>query len=268
MSRAKLVRRLEKLGWQLEPIPWCAHGYWVLRPRWGLGNTAEHSLGYIYLQEAASMVPPLVLRPREREIVLDLCAAPGSKTTQMAQLMNNTGLVVANDVDRKRIRALAANLQRCGVVNTLVTRMDGRIFSQRVSQRFDRVLVDAPCSGSGTVRNNPHVAQELSLAGISRLSQLQKALLISGFDCLARGGVLVYSTCSLEPEENEEVIDYLLAHRERTRIERVRVSRLRVRAGLVEWEGTNYTPEVRRCVRIYPQDNDTEGFFIARVRKV
>jgi NOL1/NOP2/sun family putative RNA methylase len=261
-----LLSSLRQKGWRLRRIPWYRDGFWILRPEHELGNTIEHQLGYFYVQEAASMLPPLALDPRPNEVVLDLCAAPGSKTTQMAQLMENTGAIVANDVDMERIKALGANIQRLGVANTLVTRADGRLFPSKIEQRFDRVLVDAPCSASGTLRKNPFIARELSLGSIRKLSKLQKSLILAGFDCLKPGGVLVYSTCSLEPEENEEVLDFLLRKRD-ARLESIGLNGLRSSKGITKWRGREFEPEVMRCVRVYPQANDTDGFFLARVKK-
>ncbi len=262
----KLIERLEEKGWKFRKVPWCDYGFWVVEPRYELGNTLEHQLGYFYVQEAASMIPPLALKPKPHEFVLDLCASPGSKTTQIAQMMNNKGIIVANDVGG-RTKALVANLQRCGVVNTVVTNMDGRFFSQTVKQRFDKLLVDAPCSGTGAIRKNLDIIKMWNPKMVKGLSRLQKSLILSGFDCLKEGGVLVYSTCTLEPEENEEVVNYLLNKRENARIVKIRIKNLKYRKGLVEWNEKKFNEEVKECIRIYPQDNDTEGFFIAKIRK-
>jgi NOL1/NOP2/sun family putative RNA methylase len=265
ISTKKLIQRLKKKGWEFRQVPWYEDGFWVIKPEYNLGNTLEHSLGYFYVQEAASMLPPLVLKPKQNEIVLDLCASPGSKTTQMAQLMKNTGIIVANDI-KERINPLVANLQRCGVINTIVTRMDGRFFS-KVRQRFDKVLVDAPCSGTGAIRKDYSIAKMWNPNMIKGLSKLQKSLLLAGFDCLTENGVLVYSTCSLEPEENEEVVDLLLKQRENAILEKIKIKNIKLRKALKRWEEKEYDKTISKCVRIYPQDNDTEGFFIAKVRK-
>ena len=136
--------------WELEQIPWYKQGFWVehKQGRRDIGNTSEHALGYIYVQDAASMIPPIVLDPRQGEVVLDMCAAPGSKSTQIAQHMQNKGLLVCNDITTKRIAPLSINLQRCGVLNSVVTVMNGQRFGN-ISFGFDKILLDAPCSGTG-----------------------------------------------------------------------------------------------------------------------
>ena len=141
ISVKELKERLENQNFKLKQIPWCKQGFWVLDgPRTDLGNLKEHSLGYIYVQEAASMIPPIVLNPDENDLVLDMAAAPGSKTTQMASLMNNDGLIIANDYKYDRIKALGINLQRCGVLNTVITLMEGKRFSNAMI-KFDKIIL-------------------------------------------------------------------------------------------------------------------------------
>jgi len=265
ISKEEFLERAR--GWDLKRIPWIEFGFWVIRPEYEIGNTLEHQLGYFYVQEAASMVPPIVLDPKKGEFVLDLCASPGSKTTQMAQMMENKGIIVANDLTIERMKPLISNLQRCGVLNTVVTREDGRIFSRKVKQKFDKVLVDAPCSATGAIRRNMEIVRMWNPNMIRGLSKLQKALIVSGFDCLKSGGTLVYSTCTLEPEENEEVVDHLLKVRDNAELEKIKVDNLKSRKGLTEWNGKKFENTLKRTIRIYPQDNDTEGFFVAKVVK-
>ncbi len=265
ISRRELVERLSK-RYKLRELKWYEDGF-IVENGFSLGNTVEHALGYFYVQEAASMLPPLILEPKENELVLDLCAAPGSKTTQIAQLMRNTGLIIANDVRIDRIKALTTNLQRCGVSNCVVTMMNGNAF-RNVNLEFDKVLVDAPCSAEGAIRKNYEILRMWNLRMIKGLSKLQKRLIETGFLKLKEGGRLVYSTCTLAPEENEEVVDYLLRKYENAKVEEIRLRGLKLREGVEEWESRKFLSEVRKCVRLYPQDNDTEGFFIASIRKV
>ncbi len=142
---------LQKQGWQLKQIPWCKQGFWVEHKtgRRDIGNTLEHQLGYIYVQEAVSMIPPIVLQPKPGEVVLDMCAAPGSKTSQIAQYMENKGVLISNDYKGMRLKPLGLNIQRCGITNSIITLMEGRWFKD---MQFDKILVDAPCSGTGTIR--------------------------------------------------------------------------------------------------------------------
>ena len=266
---SEILKNLKEEGWEIDPIPFYKYGFWAdhKEGRRDIGNTVEFQLGYIYSQEAASMIPPIALDPKPGEIVLDLCAAPGSKTTQIAMHMENEGVIVANDIDLQRISALAENLERCGVCNTIITRMDGRKFI-RLPLKFDKVLVDAPCSGVGALRKSWKTLHMWNPDMVKRLSNLQKQLIKAGFEVLKEGGVLVYSTCTLEPEENEEVISRLLERYDNAKIEKIHVPNLKSSEPVLEWEGKKYVEDVKYCLRIYPQDNDTEGFFIAKIKKV
>lgn len=212
------------------------------------------------------MIPPIVLDPKEDESILDVCASPGSKTTQMAEMMNNTGLIIANDTNISRMKALRYNLDKSGIVNTIVTRMDGARFNKS-DLAFDRILLDAPCSAEGTVRKDWKVLSRWSEIQISTLSRLQKHIAINAVQSLKSGGVMVYSTCTLAPEENECVISYLLDKVKGLSIEKIKLTGLKTRVGVTEWQGANYRDEVRDCARIYPQDNDSEGFFITKIVK-
>ncbi len=240
-------------------IPWCKEGFWLKGK--AIGNTLEHFLGYIYLQEAASMIPPLVLEPKN-EIILDMCAAPGSKTTQIAALMKNKGIIVANDPSIERLKPLYINLQRCGVLNTIITKMEGRFFKDK----FDKILLDAPCSGIGTIRKSPQTPLMWNPNAIKRLAGIQRQLISTAFNILKEEGTLVYSTCTLEPEENEAVIDFLLNKYDNAKLEKINMNIKRSPA-ILEFEDKSYNNEIKKCLRIWPQDNDTEGFFVAKVIK-
>ncbi len=257
--------------YMLEPISWCREGFFIESENEGgerdettIGNTMEHQLGLIFSQEAASMLPPVVLAPEPGELVLDMAASPGAKTTQISQYMENRGCVVANDVKWERINILISNIQRCGAANVVVTIRDGRSF-KRFASKFDRVLLDAPCSNVGMIRKNFKYLKIWNEREVYSLSRLQKGLIMAAYTALKPGGVLVYSTCTLEPEENEEVIDYLLSNTS-ARLEEVDVP-LRSTEPLLEWKGKRYDGEVKKCLRIHPQDNDCEAFFVAKVVK-
>src|SRR3989344_7138260 len=143
---------IEAKGWKLEQIPWCKEGFFISHAeRRDVGNLLEHHLGKVYVQEAASMIPPLVLDPQPGEVILDMCASPGSKTTQIGAMMQSKGIIVANDFKSQRLQSLGVNVQRSGLTNTIVTLMPGRRFS---GLQFDKILVDAPCSGTGTIRKS------------------------------------------------------------------------------------------------------------------
>ena len=258
-----------KENWNLEQIPWCREGFWIehhKKERRDIGNLMEHSLGYFYTQEAASMIPPIVLDPKPDEIVLDIAASPGSKTTQIAQYMENKGMLIANDYTYERMKPLCINLQRCGVSNTIVTLMEGQWF-KKSGIEFDRILVDAPCSGTGTIRKSLKTLRIWNPDMVRRLSITQKQLIETGFNLLKENGTLVYSTCSLEPEEDEEVVDFLINKYENAKVEEIKLN-LKKSPAITEFEDKKYSDEVKKCLRIWPQDNDTEGFFVAKLRKM
>src|SRR3989344_2943354 len=216
----ELKERLKK-NWTLEQIPWCEEGFWIehaKKERRDIGNLIEHSLGYFYTQEAASMIPPIVLGPKPGDIVLDMAASPGSKTTQIAQYMQNKGILIANDYTIERMKPLSINLQRCGVTNAVITLMEGQWF-RKSRIEFDKVLVDAPCSGTGTIRKSLKTLRIWNPDMVRRLSITQKQLIETGFNLLKEKGTLVYSTCSLEPEENEAVVDFLLKKYENAQLD-------------------------------------------------
>ncbi len=266
ISVKNCMKRLEK-DWTLEQIPWCKDGFYIenKKGRRDLGNTIEHSLGYIYVQEAASMIPPVVLDPKPGEIVLDMAAAPGSKTSQIAQYMKNEGLLIANDVKGQRLAALGINLQRMGVYNTIITLMQGQRFG-KLNLQFDKILLDAPCTGTGTIRKSPKTIMMWNPKMIDRISRMQKNLIKSAWKVLKPGGEMVYSTCSLEPEENEGVISHLLENFQDAKMMPIKLDIKRTPA-VTEFEGEKYHKDVKHCLRLFPQDNDTEGFFVAKIRK-
>ncbi len=266
-SISEVRKRLEKLGWKLYPIPFCREGFWVEHEtgRLDIGNTKEHGLGYYYVQEAASMIPPIVLDPKPGEIILDMCASPGSKSTQIAQYMKNTGVLIANDFTDDRMKPLGINLQKSGVSNVLMTKMYGQWFAKS-GIFFDKILVDAPCSGTGTIRKSLKTLTIWNPLMIERLAATQRNLLSIAFGILKPGGIVVYSTCSTEPLEDEAVVSSLLGKYEGARLEEINLN-LKRSNPIMEFGGDKYSSEVSKCLRLWPQDNNTEGFFVAKIRK-
>jgi len=253
--------------WVLEPISWCPEGFFISfkdGKRFDIGNIPEHQLGFFYVQDAASMIPPVVLEPKPGDTVLDLCSAPGSKTTQIAAMMNNEGVLVANDIDVQRIKPLGMNLNRSGVTNCVVVTRGNKKFE---NEYFDRVLVDAPCSGTGTIRRSLKTLMMWSPGLIKKLSRIQKTLILRGFETLKPGGTMVYSTCTLEPEENEAIVSWLLENNPDADVLPISLDIVRSEA-VTEWQGTKYDEQIKHCLRILPQDNDTEGFFVCKIKKL
>ncbi|MBL7050760.1 RsmB/NOP family class I SAM-dependent RNA methyltransferase [Candidatus Woesearchaeota archaeon] len=264
ISINELKKRLPK--WKLTQIPWCKEGFWIehkKKERRDIGNLKEHQLGYFHVQEAASMLPPLALNPQPGETILDMCASPGSKSTQIAITMENKGILITNDYKGMRLKPLGINLQRAGLTNTLTTLMEGRRFK---GFQFDRILVDAPCSGTGTIRKSLKTLRMWNPNMIRRLSGTQKQLLETAFNNLKPGGTVVYSTCSLEPEEDEEVVSFLLDKYPNAKLQEIELP-IKRSPLILEFEGKKYNKEVKKCLRIWPQDNDTEGFFVAKIKK-
>ncbi len=232
-----------------------------------LGSSIEHLLGYYYVQEVCSMMSALALIPQPNEILLDICASPGSKTTQIAAKMENKGTIIANDLKINRIQILASNLERCGVSNTIITKNDGVALCQKLAKtnfKFDKILLDAPCSGEGTLRSSPKTFLMWNHKVVENLSRQQKKLLANAIKCLKIGGAFVYSTCTHAPEENESVIDFALKNFP-VKLESFSLP-LKTRPGITSWKTEQFNPEVAKCRRIYPQDNDSEGFFVAKLR--
>jgi len=265
-----------------EPLPWFELGFSLPENGYSpperedarysphfpsIGKRIEHFIGLIYVQEAASMAPPLVLQPQPGERVLDIAAAPGSKTTEMSAMMQNTGIIISNDPSPTRVRGLIGNVDRAGSLNVAVCRMDGMALGRAVAGTCDRVLVDAPCSSEGTIRKSRQALDRWSVAAIRRFPSIQKRLILAGYLALKPGGVMVYSTCTVAPEENESVVAHLLVRHPEAEVRAAELPGLKMRPGLTEWERESFPEAVGRCRRILPQDNDTEPFFMALIRR-
>jgi NOL1/NOP2/sun family putative RNA methylase len=260
ISVEELEEKIKEKNYHVERIPWLKEGFWI-KAEENLSKSLEHVLGHFFIQNASSMIPPLVLQSSPNELILDLCASPGSKTTQMSALMQNSGLIVANDITYDRLKALRGNLQRCGVLNAVVTKMFGENF-WKTGLKFKKILLDVPCTATGSL--NPRILKQTSESSIRVLSRLQKRLLASASNCLEDDGVIVYSTCSLEPEENEENIDFAVKELG-FRTERIEINFPSMPA-ILEWQKKKYNDSVENAVRIVPSGK-TEGFFVCRLTK-
>lgn len=229
------------------------------------GSTWASYHGWIHGQEEVSAIPAQVLDPAPGERVWDACAAPGSKTTQLAALMDDEGLVVANDNNLGRLSALRFNTERLGVTNAVVTNQDARNFSLKPFDfpAFDRALVDVPCSCEGTIRKNPTTLDDWSLGHVRSVAGVQKGILRRAVQATREGGTVVYSTCTFAPEENEAVLDHVLAEEDCRLVEFE--FPLESRPGVTEWQGDAYDRSVRKAKRFYPHHNDTGGFFCAKL---
>jgi NOL1/NOP2/sun family putative RNA methylase len=263
VSSEILLRRLENKGFKLERISSVPYGFRVLEERFPLGATTEYLLGYYYIQEAAAMLPAHILSPGTREFVIDLCAAPGGKTTQLAQIMENKGTIVAIDLSRDRMRSLRSNLSRCGVSDVIAFRMDGKD-APALGVIADKILIDAPCTCDGVIPLDPSRKKSRGIEDIRFCSSIQRKLLTAGIECLAKEGVLVYSTCSTAPEENENVIAEALG---KTDVRVVDTGLTFGDEGFTEAFGLTFPDELRLARRLYPHKHGTEGFFVCKLKK-
>lgn len=231
-----------------------------------VGKTIEHVLGFYYIQSLSSMLPPLVLNPESEDIVMDLCGAPGSKTTQLAELMNYEGTLLVNEVDNERIKSLVFNLERMNVINSAVIHSKGEVLSKIYDEHFTKILVDAPCSGLGIIQKKGEVSNWWSLDHVERLHQLQLRLLIAAIKMAKVGAEIVYSTCTLSIEENEGVIDKIL---EKYPVEILNVDlSIPFRPAFTEFDGKKFNPDIKKAIRILPWEIDSDGFFLVKLKKI
>ena len=210
MSDAKFLALFPNV--QKHPI--VQHAYIFDKKEYDLGKSIYHELGCFYIQEPSAMLPAYLLKANEGETVLDMCAAPGGKTIQTSFLMNNTGLIISNDLSRSRCSILVENIERLGIGNVVVTNNDLSLIKNKISMQFDKIVLDAPCSGSGMFRKEEKMLEDWSYNKVLKFAEIQKQLILIAFDLLKPGGTLCYSTCSYSKEEDEDVVQYLLDNRE------------------------------------------------------
>lgn len=266
----EIIDQCKQLNIAFSTVPWYDDAIVIenLTTR-NLTELSLHTEGKIYIQSLSSMIPVLILNPDKNDRILDMATAPGSKTTQIAAMMNNTGEITANDISHERLYKLKANLMHQGVTNVKTVHIPGQSIWQKYPEYFDKVLLDAPCSMEGRIQaDDPQTFADWSTKKIKRLSKLQKWLLRSAVSATKVGGTIVYSTCTLAPEENEEVIDWILDKESKTiTLEDIHGERLVMRNGLSRWLDHSYSEELKKTKRIIPLDI-MEGFFIAKLRKI
>lgn len=255
------ARLLKQYGIASEKHPLVPGCLSITDPQGLAGKTIEHILGYYYIQSLSSMIPPLVLNPSEEDKVLDLCAAPGSKTTQLAALMNNRGTLVANDIAAERVKSLSFNTERMNVMNAAVMHGKGEILSKVFHSWFDKILVDVPCSGLGVLQKKGEINKWWTTDSIKNLAEIQYRLLVSAAKMLRTGGELVYSTCTLTVEENEEVLAQFL--------KKYPFKILPVELPLPSDDGIVLADnnELKKTRRLIPWEVGSEGFFVTKLIK-
>lgn len=268
-SRRELAHTLINRGVTLEPVgKWSKVGLQVFESQVPLGATPEYLAGHYILQAASSFLPVMALAPQEHERVLDMAAAPGGKSTYLAALMRNTGVIFANDASKERSKGLIGNIHRLGVKNTIVCNYSALEFP-KVMGGFDRVLLDAPCSGTGVIAKDASVKTNKTEADFLRLPHLQKQLLLAAIDSVDHasktGGYIVYSTCSVTVEENEQVVQYALNKRPNVKL--VETGLVFGREGFVKYESKRFHPSLKMTRRYYPHSYNVDGFYVAKFKK-
>ena len=267
--RRDLAPTLIDRGVNLDPIgAWSKVGLVVYSSQVPIGATPEYLAGHYMLQGASSMMPVLALAPQHGETVLDMCAAPGGKTTYIAALMKNTGMVYANDANEARVKAVVGNLHRMGVTNAVISCSDGREMPKIRPAGFDRALLDAPCSGTGVIAKDPAVKTSKDEKDIQRCAQLQRQLLLAAIDSVnaksKTGGYVTYSTCSILVEENEAVIEYALNKRN---VKVVPTGLTVGKEGFAKFKAKRFHPSMTHTRRFYPHTHNMDGFFVAKLKK-
>ncbi|NWW85532.1 NOP2 methyltransferase, partial [Rhynochetos jubatus] len=296
--RRDLAQALINRGVNLDPLgKWSKTGLVIYDSSVPIGATPEYLAGHYMLQGASSLLPVMALAPQENERILDMCCAPGGKTSYIAQLMKNTGMILANDSNAERLRSVVGNLHRLGVTNAVVSNCDGRQFPKvRVLGGFDRVLLDAPCSGTGVISKDPAVKTNKDEKDILRCAHLQKELILSAIDSVnaasGTGGYIVYCTCSVTVEENEWVVDYALKKRNVRLVATgldfgkegftrcVPGDGVALMAGFGQrhsvtshpasssrFKDRRFHPSLKSTRRFYPHTHNMDGFFIAKFKK-
>ncbi len=265
-EKQDLLNALEKKGTFLKEIKEIPYFYKVKNTQEiSIGNLEEYRLGLIHSMTLTSSLPVIALDPRQGELILDMCAAPGGKTGLIAMITEDKSIIVSNDKRIDRLTALVANIKRLGITCVITTRYRGEQFPFSIP--FDKILVDAPCTGEGRYKigEKGEILYQKSNRR-TNLPSIQKGLLIRAFDILKPGGIIVYSTCTINPEENEEIVDYLLKKRQAEILDWD--SPLVFHEGLTEWENKVYHPSLKLTKRYYPHEVEAVGFYVAKIKKV
>lgn len=268
-SADEVLPALQAAGWKGESYSWLPEGYTLAVPVEQIRDSRPVMDGQVFIQNAASWLPVLMLDAQPGEQVLDVCAAPGGKTSHIAAMSNNQARIWANDNSRPRLAKMQANLERLGAAIERFTLFDATALARKLEgEQFDKILLDAPCSGEGMMNlNNKKDLGTWSVAQIKRLQQEQKKILAQAWQLLKPGGTLVYSTCTMAPEEDEAVVDYLLRSQQDAAVVPIDLQ-LPNRVPAVQlWNGKEYVPEIQGCMRLIPSQN-IEAFFVCKLQKL
>ncbi|MFW9866601.1 MAG: RsmB/NOP family class I SAM-dependent RNA methyltransferase [Candidatus Thorarchaeota archaeon] len=264
IDATNLKKRLEQKNFKFKTNQWIPYGFEVIKEPFNLGSTHEFLQGYYYLQNIASMLSSIILNPYQTDTVVDMCAAPGSKATHLAQLMQNKSTLILVEKNRNRIPALEVNLRRMGITNSIVINTDA-INLPKINIKADKILLDAPCTGEGLIRQDPERKKSRTREDIEKMASIQEKLLKAGLKALKSGGLLLYCTCSIAPEENELVVDNILNQLKGYNI--VKISKDYGVNGLTEIYGQNLNDSLKFSQRLYPHLHNTIGFFYCLIQK-
>lgn len=262
IRRKDLAKLLIQRGMDVDPLEWSNEALIVYKSPVPVGATPEYLTGLYTIQGASSLLPVLSLDVKPELQILDMCAAPGGKSSHIAALMNNTGVLYLYDNFKTRIKALQSNIARLGITNSLIICNDARKIS---NGSYDRILLDAPCSGTGTINKDGSIKTKYDARDLKSFVMTQKELISKAFKLLKVGGVMVYSTCSILPEENEEIVDYLLRKKNGARLAELNVDI--GRNGFSKFRGEHYHPSLKMTRRIFPHTHNMDGFFVAKITK-
>ena len=251
----------------VEPSPWCPNAFHIVGDKRAVTESAAHAAGELYVMNASSLIPALVLDPQPGETVLDVCAAPGGKSAHIAALVGNQARLHLNDSIKSRLKKLQEVIDLLNINVESVTDIQGQYLDKFIDASFDRILLDAQCSGEGMVDlSRSDALRYWELERVEKMSRLQQRMLVAAFKRLKPGGVLVYSTCTIAPEENEAPVDHLLRHNANAVAEPIQLAVQGAMPGLAKWEGRSYHPGIRGALRLMPS-RFMEAFFVCRITK-
>lgn len=266
-SPEALVTSLRRDGYSLSPLDWCPNGYEFAGDRHELAESHYFKEGFVYIQNASSFVPTLALDPHEGDSILDVSAAPGGKASHIAAIVQNKCDLWVNDPLEPRIHKLKEVLTTLGVDVSHITQFQGQYVDKYIPRQFDKVLLDAQCSGEGLIDlRRKNALRFWSISRIRKYSRLQQRMLVASFKLVRPGGTLVYSTCTFAPEENEHPIDHLVRHFSEAEVQPIELELPGLLPGLSSWAGKTFDPQVTKAIRLLPSEL-MEGFYVCKIRR-
>ena len=267
ISVQDFLKRKEKEGTgNLKPVPWCPSGFYYEGETTGYSKHPDYAAGLYYLQEPSAMAPAAILPIEKGDYVLDLCAAPGGKSTYLAARLGNDGVLFSNDISPSRAKALLKNLELMGAGRAVVLSETPYNLSKRFPEQFDKILVDAPCSGEGMFHKEPDIMKNWEQYGNEYYAKLQREILPSAYRMLKAGGMLLYSTCTFHPMEDEQMIlDFIKAHPDMRLCPINKVGGME--DGHPEWTDDPSAEDLRMSARFWPHKLEGQGHFVALLQK-